>query len=55
MDVWWAGRELEGEEAVEGKEEASRGRPVWRIDVPILAEDAALLLARAASMAWLWL
>jgi len=47
--VWWAGRELQGE-VVDGKEEASRGRLVWRIDVPTLAKDAALLLARAASI-----
>ena len=47
--MWWAGREQQGE-VVDGKEEASRGRLVWRIDVPTLAKDAALLLAPAASI-----
>lgn len=48
--VWWAGKE----EAVDGKEEASKGRLLCRIDVPTLVRDAALWLARVASIGWLW-
>jgi len=52
LGVWGAGKELQGEEVVDGKEEASRGRLACRIEGPTLARDAALLLARAASIDW---